>query len=501
MKGTTFEQESRSHTLTILKSYDYHFNYANSEDKMYLCQEISDILHNLKKDFLIGHVNYIVQELIDNANKAIVKRIYFKKKGYDILDKTSYKEGMKNFSVEYYNKLENYTQNQDIKDFHLDVQFDVKEAFLTIMIKNKGLPTIEEMKRIQFRIEKSLKIRNTEDAFYQLKDETEGAGLGTATVILLLRKITDNPENIKPYQFYIDQHTNETVSVVNISLNTIPEKLTQKISKKIISEISNLPVYPENIMKLDRILDGKDIHLSRAAAVIERDPTLTAELLKVINSAQYFLPQKVKNILNAVSLIGINGLKSLLLSLGAKKILDEIYGKQEQLWEHAYRCAFYATMIAKDNNKNDLIDDVYICGILHDIGEIVIRSIDSDLTSQIVEFCENKGITGDIIEQLAMGCSHAKIGSQILHKWNFPEVIVSTVEYVDQPILSPPEWKDIVEIVYMANRYAMLHEKRILISSIDLEIFKNYNLNSAKTIQIYGTQLLNMYLKQQGKNS
>jgi len=298
--------------------------------------------------------------------------------------------------------------------------------------------------------------------------------------------------------FYLDHDAEETIARVTIALNTLPEKLTEELSDTIAGEISTMPLYPENLSKLERMITQEDIPLSKVAAVIERDPALTAELLKVINSAQYYLPQKVKNIMNAVSLIGTKGIRNLILSLGAKKILERRYGNQEQLWEHAYRCAYYAMTIAKEHKRKEMADDVYIGGILHDIGEIIIRSVDASLVSQITDYCRNKGINGDALEQLTVGCSHAKIGGHILRKWNFPEVLVAAVEYASQPLIAPDEWKGIVEIVYVADQLVMLQEKRITVSSIEPTIFRKFEMDSVETILQYAEKLYGMYQEQQG---
>lgn len=494
-------EETILKTVTEAQPINYRFHYADTEDKLLLGQILTIIMHKLNKDFLIGNLKYILHELVDNANRALIKRIYFSQAGLDISDRKNYEQGMKKFTSDYYDKAKEYTSELNKSNLYLEVQFQLKEAFLNILIRNKGLPTEEEMRRIQYRFDLSQKIRNTGEAFDQLNDQTEGAGLGTSMIILLLRKITNNPDHIKPYSFYLDYDNEQTIADLNIALNTLPEKLTEKLSEEISAAISSLPMYPENILKVDTMLKQENLSLSSIASVIERDPTLTTELLKLINSAQYFLPQRVKSIKNAVSLIGINGLRNLMLSFGAQKVLEKNYGKQEELWEHSYRCAFYAATIANKMQKSQLIDDAYTGGILHDIGEIIIRNIDHDLIGRITEFCQQKGITGDIIEQLTIGCSHAKVSGHILRKWNFPEVIVDTVEYANQPFLAPEEWKEVVEIVYLADHYAMYHEERITLTSFDTEILKKFSLETTNDLIEFGNQIQAAYTQKLEKHS
>lgn len=497
MSQITFDENKIGACIDTSTPVVYRLHHATLEDKLSLTKILCVVLHRLRKDFLAGNLGFILQELIGNANKAIIKRVYFAKSGFDISDPRGYADGMKRFAQECLDSEEVYVDELGRNNRYVEIQFLVKNGFLTILVKNSGLPTVEEMKRVQHRIDTTQGIRNTGEAFGQLQDPAEGAGLGTVMIILILRKITDNPGEVRPYSFFIDRSAEETTARINISLNTLPERLTEELSDRIVEEISSIPTYPENITKLERMLSQDDLPLSRAAAVIERDPALTTELLKVINSAQYYLPQRVKTIQNAVSLVGMRGLEALLLSFGAQKILERRYGKQVELWEHAYRCAFYAVSIAKDFDRKKLVDDVYIGGILHDIGEIIIRSIDTELAAHVTGFCRQKGIAGDVIEQLTLGYSHAKVGGHILRKWNFPEVIACAVEFSNQPRIAPGEWREVVEVVYAADQLAMIHEERIRISAIEPVVFDKFGLDSIDAIQEYGSRLNSRYQAQQ----
>ncbi len=87
--------------------------------------------------------------------------------------------------------------------------------------------------------------------------------------------------------------------------------------------------------------------LSRIAGKIATDPALTADLLKLVNSAHYMLPRRVNNILQAVKIVGMKGLRNLLYSYGAQQIMGEKYAEMKTLWDHSYRTAFYAFMLAR----------------------------------------------------------------------------------------------------------------------------------------------------------
>ncbi|MBD3345304.1 MAG: HDOD domain-containing protein [Chitinivibrionales bacterium] len=475
------------------KSIRYRFYRITDDSKLFLNSVITTLLKELKKDFISSKLQYIVHELIDNSYRILLKRLYFKKRKLDINNKKDYETGIQLFASQLWDEEDELAPYLETEGYYTDVQFKVDADFLSILIVNKGLPVEQEMEKIRYRLNSAMGMRTIGEALKRLQDNTESAGLGTAMIIMILRKITNNPPEIEPYIFSVEQKNNRSIAKVTIALNTLPEKLVEPLSEKIAGEIRTLPVYPENLLELEKMLAQSDIQFSQVASVIEKDPALTAELLKVINSAQYFLPQKVKTIQNALSLIGIRGLRNLLLSFGAARIMKKRYGKQQQHWEHSARCAFYACTIARDYNKMKLIDDIYMGAILHDIGEIIIRSVEPSLAETIQKFCVQKGINGDTIEQLSIGTSHFKIGASVLRKWNFPEDICSLIEFVIEPLIAPDNLKEIAAVIYVADQLAMFHENRISLSSMQPTIFNVFDLKSSESIKSYSQHLQSKY--------
>ena len=82
--------------------------------------------------------------------------------------------------------------------------------------------------------------------------------------------------------------------------------------------------------------------ITSIATKISADPTLTADLLRLVNSAYFMLPRRVIDILEAVKLIGIKGLQNLLFSYGTQKVLGQTYRNMRELWDHSYQTALYA---------------------------------------------------------------------------------------------------------------------------------------------------------------
>jgi len=213
------------------------------------------------------------------------------------------------------------------------------------------------------------------------------------------------------------------------------------------------------------------------------DPALTADLLKIVNSAQYMLSKKVDNISEAVKMVGINGIKNLLYSYGTQKVLGDDTVEKKKLWEHSYKTAFYAYNLVK-NFKNDasLLDDVYVGGILHDMGKIIFSNVHPDLLEKIKGFCVEKNLPASTFENLSSGLNHGELGAMIAEKWNFPDRLVAAIRYHHDPDAAPPEYKNIVDTVYLANLFCEYENGNAGFDQFDTGPLENFGLKSEKQI-------------------
>ncbi len=462
-----------SEAISRSEPIEFKFGYVDHEQSEFIMEALANILNSINKTNLMDEISYFLREFVTNANKSNLKRVYFKFMSLNINDHADYKKGMETFAKDFHDKLDIFKQDFEKYSLYTRVSFLLKNHVLTVSVKNSNIPTREELERIRNMIEESKKTRDIAEAYQKLSDLTEGTGLGLITSMLMLRSIGLDESF---YKVNKDDINNETSVSVDIYLDTVTEMQVDYISDLIISEINNLPVFPEKIKELENMLSDMDVAFSKVASVIQSDMTLTAELLRIVNSAQYMLPQKVSNITNAISLIGFKGLKNLLYSYGTQNILTRKFGKMDEIWQHSYRVASYAYHLAHDMKRIDLQDDAYIGGILHDIGKIIAVTAYPILMDMINSHCIDKGISSSMVERLSLGLSHARIGADIARHWNFPDNIVDVINYHHQPLLSPDETKDLVHIVYLANILAHINDQTIYFSLIEKSILKKYNL-------------------------
>ncbi len=444
------------------------------ETEIYLDKVLENFLVELGQEKLKEPLSYCLRELAVNAKKANTKRVYFLEKGLDLNNAGEYENGMKNFKIETLDNIQYYLQKQKELGFYIKVIFQTKGKTLTITVRNNAEITKKEQFRVFDRLARSRAFSSLEEAFATVLDSSEGAGLGIVILVLMMKKI-----GLTEDCFAIDAEDGETVASLTVPFSDVHLEQLDTLTHTLVREIDTLPQFPDNIMNLQRLIADPNAEISEIAREIMVDPSMTADLLKLVNSAQFMLPKRVDNIVEAVKLVGYKGVRNLLYSYGTQKVLGEKYSEMRSLWQHSYRCAFYAYQLAKSfKRKKEILDDVYVGGILHDLGQIVIASLHPALLDRITAVCKDKGIPAKMLENFSVGLNHAEVGALIAKKWNFPEQLVAAIRYHHEPTQSPIAARDIVHSVYLANAICDLEREKIGFDQIAGTVIKDFGIEN-----------------------
>ena len=454
-------QAARSAVPLTVKSYT-----LPHETEVYLEKILTVFLKEMGQEKLQDALAYCLRELAVNAKKANTKRVYFQDKNLQILDEQDYSEGMRHFKQETLDNINYYLEKQKNAGLWVKVVFHAKGRVLNLYVINNTAITRKEQIRVYDRIARSRAFNSLEEALTTVLDDSEGAGLGIVILVLMLKKIGLNED-----AFDIDAENGQTIARISIPMSEVRLENLEAISSRIVKEIEALPQFPENIVHLQSMVADPDSDIADIARAVSTDPALTADLLKVVNSAQYMLPKKVDNIVEGVKMVGMRGLKNLLYSYGTQKVLGTDSADVKRLWDHSYRTAFYAYNLAKSvTRKREILDDVYVGGILHDMGKIIFSSVHPELIDRINDFCRDKGIPVETFEDLSAGLNHSEIGAMIAEKWNFPEALINAIKYHHTPTLAPVEYRDVVFTVYLANSLTHYGEDQIGMEQFDQSV-------------------------------
>ena len=448
------------------------------EIEIYIEQVTDVFLRQMNQIKLKDYIIYCIQELVVNAKKANTKRVYFAERGLNINNDADYEAGMKTFKEDTISNIAHYLQLQKEKGYYIKVILQVKRNTILVEIRNNVMATKKERLRIQDKMARSRQYGSLEDALAQILDDSEGAGLGLVILVLMLKKL-----GLDDDAFTLKTTDKLTIASIQIPLDQATVKGMSVLSEEIAQSINSLPQFPENILTVQKLINDPDSDMPKIARQISMDPALTGDLLKIVNSAQYMLSKKVDNISDAVKMIGIKGIKNLLYSYGTQKILGDDTIDKKKLWEHSYKTAFYAFNLAK-NFKNDqgLLDDVYVGGMLHDMGKIIFSSVHPDLMSKMKGICSDKNLPASTFEDLSAGLNHAEIGALIAEKWNFPDKLVAAIRFHHDPDSAPLDCKDLVDTVYLANMFCEYENKNVSYDQFDMGPLDNFRFNSQKQV-------------------
>lgn len=458
--------------------------------EMYMGEILSLFLTELNQTHMIQYLTYSLNELVVNAKKANTKRIYFKEKNLNIFDLNDYNKGMKTFKNDTLNNINYYLKLQKDAGLYVRLILQVKNNNIKIEVRNNSKITPFEKERIQQKLEQAQQYESIQDALTTVLDDSEGAGLGLVILILMLEKIGMTKEN-----FQTITNDTETITRITLPLSEETQKEIDTISEEFSNAIQDLPQFPQNIEKLNKLLDSDDSKISDIANQISNDVALTGELLKTVNSAAFSLQTPCSSISDAVKMIGTRGIKNMLYSIGSLNIFAAQTKKNEDLWKHSYQVAFYSYNLAKNFCKSDnsVVEDSFVCGLLHDMGKVIFETNCPEYLENVKKICKDKITSLDLFEKIISGVNHGEIGAKIAEKWNFPESIINVIRFHHSPENAPEATKILAAIIYIADLMVHYHNSDIQYCQIDKNILEKFNITCENQFQQIADKLKTVF--------
>ena len=442
----------------------------------YMQEVLASFLSELGQEHMGSYLQYCLNELVTNAKKANTKRIYFKEKNLDLFNDSDYEIGMKSFKEDTLNNIRHYLALQKLTGLYVKLILQTRNNRIKIEVRNNSVLTFYEYKRMHDKLSRAQQYTSVDQAMTQVVDLSEGAGLGIIIMILMLEKIGLTEEN-----FQILCENGETITRIILPINEKMQRELSTASHEFVKLVDDIPQFPESIMKINRLINDSSTKMSEIAMAISSDVSLTTDLLRLVNSVTFALASPCRSIADAVKLVGIRGIKNMLLSVGSVKQLDGLGGKsQKTLWTHAYRVAFYSYNLARNFCPADreIIDDSYICGLLHDIGKLIFATAHPEFMENASEICRQRNLSADIFEKLLAGVNHSEVGALITEKWNFPDIIISVIRHHHEPDMAPPSIKKLTSLVYLADMISHYQTHEVDYYQFDLDVLKMFGIGS-----------------------
>ncbi len=212
--------------------------------------------------------------------------------------------------------------------------------------------------------------------------------------------------------------------------------MNQKKTLAAVLSSDELPTLPTVASKIITLTAREDTTLSDIANLVSKDTALSAKILKVANSSFYSFAQQISSINQAVSILGINAVRSLVLSfsfLSMKGGKQKIHFDFEKFWKDSLARAVASKLIL-ERVQGANTEEIFICGLLQNLGELILaRTFPEEYEEVLGQITEGQYDALNA-EEDKFGTSHPTIGYEVAKNWGFPEVLLLPIRYHHDPL-------------------------------------------------------------------
>ena len=227
--------------------------------------------------------------------------------------------------------------------------------------------------------------------------------------------------------------------------------------KELIENATSLPSIPKVIQELIASLGDENTSSEKIANIIGNDQAITAKVLRLANSARFGGQRKIGSVKDALVVLGMNSLRTLVLSVGLTSSFKspatfDLKAYWHRSFKIANRCKWLAKLLKADP------ETAYTCGLLHGIGEYLLHVVKPDVAVEIDKLVL-AGASRRKTEQEMLGFDYTMAGSELAKHWKFPDMIVEAIRLQQQPAANG-DVHPYATLIYLA-RYMLAYENNV----------------------------------------
>ena len=265
------------------------------------------------------------------------------------------------------------------------------------------------------------------------------------------------------HQFLAKPLQSEQLAQAIDRMISLRDVITNPDVQQLAASLDRLPALPAVHQRILLELQAPQPSMARLGELITQDMGLSATMLKLVNSSFFGLRSPASSPAFAVNLLGLDVISGLVVSTGLFHSFDpsKFPGyRLDGLWQHSLNTGLVCKAIARfeglDASKQD---DLYVAGILHDIGKLVLLSSAPEVYARTIAACQRDNTAIWRTETAALGCTHAELGAYLLSLWGFSEAVIPWVNAHHMLRAYPGEDSLLAGIVHAGN--ALEHELNV----------------------------------------
>jgi HD-like signal output (HDOD) protein len=219
-----------------------------------------------------------------------------------------------------------------------------------------------------------------------------------------------------------------------------PKVETGLVRERAIRSLGELPPFSPILNRLLASLASEEVSFVKLGDLIEKDPVMAGNLLHLVNSALYARRGSINSVRHALSLLGINKLRNVVLGMSISRMWNQV--RTPPSWSmarfnmHSSAVAILSDLLAQRLNVN-YAEGAFVAGLLHDVGRLLIVLGLTEEYGQILRMFESGDMPMVVCEMKIAGVTHPELSAKALEIWNLPEPIQSAVRYHHDPTSDP----------------------------------------------------------------
>ncbi|QNN24298.1 HDOD domain-containing protein [Planctomycetales bacterium ZRK34] len=214
-----------------------------------------------------------------------------------------------------------------------------------------------------------------------------------------------------------------------------------------------LVTLPAVTLRIFQIIRDPQCSIEQLSQVVRTDPPLCVRVLRVVNSAQYGLPRQVNSLERAIALLGLSGLKRILIAANLTglcpegQITNTVYA--QHIWQHSNAVACASRILAQRLGHET--SNAYVAGLIHDLGIMLEMQVRREALASTIERVERDHVDFMAAEHQALGFNHTDLGRALCEQWDLPDDLVAVTAFHHDPMAAPVEHRPLAGIVHISD--------------------------------------------------